>query len=489
MRRTRPPFSYSTAVCCVLLLMTVTGGLGARQLILPDLVLPGYMRPDILQPDEFDIPGEDWSAGRPRYRRLYPLAALESLDVPMVPVEITGIADVSAYSGSESVEKTIPPGTEEYSRGWYAGGSYNLREGAGITAGYQFSDVDILGVEAFLPLAISPLRPWVAGLEWQRHGMFSGEVRAGARIDGNTVPYGLADMRWDRPLGSPDSYQLYFASLGGPSGGLGGRLGVKLDFPVGTSGWSLGSDFGGSGWYGGSTESWNADLALWTGVIAAEGRLHLKFGLHGLIDGGMKFRLSPYLNGVWRPRNDMTVFVDGSWRFEGVPSDTLVYEAISSFDSEVPAHAIWNLGMTAGREGRFLSSLNAKVGYGRYAHGNSDDIIVEDDIQSGVHARMEIPPGLGIINIIGDLDYFFTSGLLIWSAEIGWKVEEVSVFFRSGTEDAILGGGLPGIRSEMPIIGLGTDWLPGEKWEIGVFAYAGMPWYEPSLALYVNWRN
>ena len=59
-------------------------GISAREIVLPDIVVPGYRRNDIPLPEDFTAVGLNWMPLRPRTRRIYPLE-LEGTDAAWVP--------------------------------------------------------------------------------------------------------------------------------------------------------------------------------------------------------------------------------------------------------------------------------------------------------------------------------------------------------------------------------------------------------------------
>lgn len=64
-------------------------GLSARDILLPDIIVPGYQRKDIPLPEDFAAVGLNWMPLRPRTRRIYPLEPeiTEAAWVPALPWE------------------------------------------------------------------------------------------------------------------------------------------------------------------------------------------------------------------------------------------------------------------------------------------------------------------------------------------------------------------------------------------------------------------
>ena len=487
MRSTRPPRRLLTVLAFAWAAVSgTTGVIHAQNLNLPDLVLPGNLRPDIILPADDRNLTDPWTVRPLRHRRLYPVAAVISPDVPPVPVGITGLGSMDAVNGRYVSPSIDGPGE---SSTWSASAGYDIQEGLSLSVGRSFGDVDRLEAEVFLPLAISPARPWQTGLDWNRTGAVSGAMKAGGKYSDGAVAYGLADFRWDRPFGSPDSYELLVQSHGGSRGGIGGRLGIRLEIPVSDTGWQLGAILGGGGSFDASGGDWQADAGMYSGFRASEGRLQLVFGLQGHLQPDRNLGLNPLVHLIWRPGNAVTLFAASEYDFGTKGTDSIIQEQIDSFEAEIPVSTVYRLGTALGREGRAVTKLTVSAGYGRFAFGGDEAVFLRDDVRAGFDASTEIPIGDGTVSATGGLDWYFDEERVIWLFETAWKVPAFSIYVNAGSEDALLGGGLPGIRGELPIIGIGSDLKIGRRWTAGLYAYTGLPRISPSLAISAGWRN
>ncbi len=467
------------------MMLISTNKVFGQDLILPDLVLPRNLRPDIIQPAEFEQPDGSWASQNPRFRRLYPL------DVPAPPgairtgVEISGISKVQAiYNAS-----TDKPVSAEFDTPWFASISYNLQEGASLFAGTELGDNDKLAARSFLPLGLNGVRPYVVGLKWTHTGELESEADAGIKIKEQTAPYGVINLRWVRPIGSPDDYALVFRSLGGSDGGLGGRVTANLDVPIGQSQWSVGGNLGGGGWFATPESSWMVDMSFWTGYRAPEGRVSFQAGIHGLIQGLGRYMVVPNLRVIWRPLSAWSFFAEAGLNFGYKGEDAIIVEDIGSFDPEIPSYAEYSLGFSSGNDDVIQSRFVASGGYGRYVFGSSGNIEVEDDVRIGAIVSIVVPADKGSLELDAEVDYYLQRKLDVWETKIGWQKKQIGVYFSAGTEAAIIGQGMPGLRSNLPILGLGADWISLNDLKIGIFSYSDLKWTIPSIVLYMNWRN
>ena len=89
-------------------------GIPAREIVLPDIVVPGYQRNDIPLPEDFAAVGENWMPLRPRTRRIYPLELerTEAAWVPALPGEF-GTPRLTERGGGASPPVSGPPPREE----------------------------------------------------------------------------------------------------------------------------------------------------------------------------------------------------------------------------------------------------------------------------------------------------------------------------------------------------------------------------------------
>lgn len=487
MRSTRPPRRFLAALAFACAAVSGAAGVAdAQDLNLPDLILPGNLRPDIVLPSNEIKVSEPWTVPPLRYRRLYPVAAVVSPDIPSVPVRIEGLGPIAVFG---AVSGAGEPDRLNVVSIWSADAVYDIQEGLALSGGHQAADADRLSMEVFLPVAVTPKRAWQAGLKWERSGALSGILRTGGKYTSGFAGYGLADFRLDRPMGSPDSYELLFLSHGGSRGGLGGRLGIRLLFPMGEGGWHAGTILGGGGSYDSSGGSWQADAGLYTGFRTSGGRLSLSFGLQSLFRPNQSVSLNPLLEFLWRPRGTLTLFASSEYAFGTEGTDAIVLEGIESYEGEIPVHAVYTLGVEAASLDGSVLRLSLDAGYGRYAFGSGEAVFLQDDIRTGLDASLRIPAGSGAVTAAALLDWYVGEDLVLWTAETAWDGSVLTAYIYAGSEDALLGGGLPGIRGEMPIIGIGTEYRIGKGWTAGLNAYTGLPWESPSLVFSAGWRN
>lgn len=89
-------------------------GISAREIVLPDIVVPGYQRNDTPLPEDFTAVGENWMPLRPRIRRIYPLELerTEAAWVPVLPGEFS-TPRLTERGGGESPPVSGPPRREE----------------------------------------------------------------------------------------------------------------------------------------------------------------------------------------------------------------------------------------------------------------------------------------------------------------------------------------------------------------------------------------
>ena len=103
-------------------------GISAREIVLPDIVVPGYQRNDTPLPEDFAAVGENWMPLRPRIRRIYPLELerTEAAWVPVLPGEFS-TPRLTERVGGESPPVSGPPRREPAPRaGRGETGEYSL---------------------------------------------------------------------------------------------------------------------------------------------------------------------------------------------------------------------------------------------------------------------------------------------------------------------------------------------------------------------------
>ena len=493
MRSTRPPRLNPALMWQCLIILITSGGLYGETLTLPDLVLPLGKRPDIPPPAVYSDASSGWVAEPPAYRRLYPLEALDSpisqhLETdPLYP----GVPDCYIDDFEDSM-RSAPSVTGEIPQQfttWSVSAAADIREGEKIEIAGTPGSFGALGVETFLPLGMEPLRPYSAGLTWMRAGEFGGNYALGIKDESKITPYSLLDLYWDRGTGTPDTYALQSLVYGGSPGAGSVRLNAKLDIPIGESYWNIRTGAGGGTWFGENETSWIADALLGVGYDFRQSPLRLIAGAQlAFVDSNLQ-EAAPYLDIIWKPESGWILSFRSGIEF-GIQDPVFMrYETVESFDAEIPSRSKYRFNVSYLAVGGSLFRISLEYGYGRYAFAQDGVVVVDDERALRGEALGYRPVGNGVILLEVDFSYYMNRHLALWEASLAFEWQLLSAYFRGGTEDMILGEGFPGIRNEVPIMGVGLDRQVGENWFLGLFGYARLPWTQPSIDIHVNWRS
>lgn len=487
----RPPRLTVVFHQMVILLLSAAAFLPAQDLILPDLILFRQIRTDIPQPDNFPDAAVLWNAELPSYRRQYPL----------LPVHIDGpemIVPGKSLSGIPLLEDHIPE--DRFFSPIETGKLFPFRAAGveadileGIDAYYKNSlgGFGTLGGRFFIPFSENSPRPVSAEINWERMGIFFTDTRVGLQADAETAPYLSSRLGLEPGAERPDSYYLNLHEFGAEDPGFSGIGGAGLELPFGDSNWSVISGIDGGGWYASSGSGGKFRASIAAGLRLPEQNLTLEAGFDGSYGSTQLFQGSPHLLVNWFPNPGFRLYADAGL-ISGYPDtvdNTFSYEKVSNFIPEMPVSSRFRIGLDGRGSGVSDYRLELSYGYGIFVKGSSNTVRSSYDERIGGSASFGHNFNSGRIAISGNLDYSVRGNPDIWDARLEYTWQVLALYLSGGSEDAILGSELPGIRGEQPIMGIGLDWSIKEQWYLGTLLYAAIPWDRPSIKLSIDWSN
>ena len=458
---------------------------------MPDLILYRQASPDIPQPAEFSDTSEKWGPTLPGYRRQYPLIVIYSAETPISPPG----QSPAGYSETEEI-------TPEYFKigvqrdppffpRWAAGGEIDPREGTDLYLRGGIPGFGLLGGRLFIPFMENGPRPWSGEINWERIGAFSTDTRVGVKKGSDIKAYGSGRFDWETGIDRPDSYYLAIHEFGLSDPGLSVIGGTDLELYFENSSWLFITEIDGGGWYSSAGYGAVGRAALAAGYRFPTARLTLKAGFDGGYNSNGIFSAAPYFGVLWRPKPDLSLFIDTGLEtgYPAAVDDTFSREYIDGFVPELPIYSRYRLGLSREGAGSFDYKLEFSYGYGLFAYGFNSSVITSFDRRLFGSAAIGHSTEARRIEVSGAWDYSILGSPFLWKARMEFSWLSLSTYLTGGSDDAILGSDLPGIRGEVPILGIGLDWIISDNWIAGTFFYAAMPWARPSLKLAIDWRR
>jgi hypothetical protein len=504
MQANRPPRKIPAAVAAILLTLPFSRLAALDDFVLPDLVYQRLTRPDVPQPENFPDPAVNWTARLPGYRRLYPLQIMqvsgpnvpEAIGLPDKMPEVPFSGSGGGPMGSLKEENRLLPGRIPVPRqGWSAGGSADPREGLDIGAAVSIPGFGVLGTSVFTPFVQSGYRSWSGEVNWTKMGSLRTDVRIGVKDDDGITPWGTGRIDWLEGIASPDSYEVNLHSYGTSDFGFSGIAGMSQDFPVKNSLWSVIAEINAGGWASAADSADSSGGGMARGALAAafvlpDADLNLKAGADVYFSSEAGFGGAPFIGLIWSPERVFRLFAD-SRVVSGYPvsvDNTLGREKLNGFLPELPVNSRYRAGIE-GSSNAVDYRLETAYAGGTFAFAEETEIVTLPDRRISGSAHLDLGfeklglafSGLWDISVDGQASLWESRGSLI--------LKKISMYIEGGSRDSILSTDLPGIRGENPIMGIGFDWLIRSGWDMSLFAYAGIPWDEPSIKFSLNWRD
>lgn len=475
----------------VILMLLSTTVLSAQDLILPDLILFRQSRSDIPQPNVYPDAAESWDTELPSFRRQYPILLIV-IDEPVLIVPGKSLTEIPLLLDSIPVDYRFSQIESSKLFPVHAAGlEVDIIEGIDGFYKNSLGSFGTLGGHFFIPFSGSSTRPYAGEINWERTGVFFTDSRLGIQIDSGVEPYLSSRLGWEPGAERPDSYYLNFHEFGSTSPGFSGFGAAELEIPVGDSNWFLVGELDGGGWYSSSESGGKFRAAVAAGIHLSEQKLSLKAGFDGSYGSTLLFQGSPYLFINWFPNPGFNLYADAGL-ISGYPDTvdkTFSFEKVSNFVPEIPVSSRFRVGLNGNSSGGSDFRLEISYGYGVYAMGSGNSVISVSDRRIGGTASFGHNFNAGRIAVYGSLDYSIQGNPDIWEARLEYGRQLIAVYLSGGSEDAILGSDLPGIRGEQPIVGIGLDWRIKDRWYIGTLFYAAMPWDSPSMKLSIDWSR
>ena len=380
-------------------------------------------------------------------------------------------------------------------KGWSAGVSADPREGLDIGAAVSIPRFGVLGTSFFAPFVQSGYRPLAGEVNWTKTGSLRTDVRIGVKEDDGITPWGSARIDWLEGVGAPESYEINLHSYGTSDFGFSGIAGMSQDFPVKSSLWSVITEISAGGWASAADSAANSGGGMARGALAAafilpDADLNLKAGADIYYSSEAGLGGAPFLGLIWSPAAEFHLFSD-SRVVTGYPAsvdNTLGREKIDGFFPELPVNSRYRVGFE-GSSNALDYRLEAAYAGGTFAIAENEKIVTIPDRRVSGSAHLDLGfeklgltfSGLWDISVAGQTSLWASRGSLI--------LEKITTYIEGGSKDSILSTDLPGIRGDNPIMGIGFDWFIRSEWYMGFFAYAGIPWNEPSIKFSLNWRD
>lgn len=471
--------------------MLSTVVLSAQDLILPDLILFRQSRADIPQPDMYPDTAEFWDSELPSFRRQYPLLPVSFSDPEMI-VPGKSLSVISLLYDTVPVDRSISRIEAAKMFPVHAAGlEADILEGIDAYYKNSLGGFGTLGGRFFIPFSESSPRPVSVEINWERNAEFFTDTRLGLQIDSNVEPYLSTRNGWEPGAERPDSYYLSLHEFGASDPGFSGFGGAELEIPFGNTNWFFVGELDGGGWYSSSDSGGKFRAAVAAGVRLPEQNLTLKAGFDGSYGSTLLFQGSPYLFIHWLPNPGASLYADAGL-ISGYPEavdNTFSDEKLSRFVPEIPVSSRFRVGLNGKDSGASDYSLDISYGYGVFAMGRSNSVVTESDSRIGASVSLGHNFELGRIAVYGSLDYSIQGNPTIWETRLEYTRQVIALYLTGGSEDAILGSDLPGIRGEQPIMGIGLDWRVKGDWYIGTLFYAALPWDRPSIKLSIDWSK
>jgi len=465
--------------------------LGGQEFVLPDLILLNLSRRDISQPDDFPDVAQAWKPVLPAYRRLYPI-----LDVFTYFPGITSPGNIPAGDNnsiliSSDSEFSSKPFDSVQHKHLTAHTEINIREGMDTSLKIRFPEIgDFEGI-LFFPFPESSPRPLSGEIFFSRSGMVSADIRLGIKNDKGVVPYSTGHLDWNGGILRPDSYYLDILTYGIQESGLSVDTGIKLDYSIGDSQWSIYTDIEGGGWY----SEYNSNGFLRTAVAAGfrwpAKRISIKAGADVIYHGNRGLQGLPFLSIQWLPITGLSVFADSSLDigFTDAVDTAFRRERLALFNPEIPFNSDFRVGIAHSSNAGLSYNIDVSYRYGFFSTAVDGDVLSIQDKRISGTAEIVYKYGFQKIELSGFWNISVEGNPYLWDVRLGYSVNTIDIYASGGTEDAILSGYLPGVRGEQPIIGTGIIWNLSEDWEIEAFTYTEIPWNNPSLRISLNWSN
>ena len=491
MQATRPPRTAIVRRHVTILFLLTSTVLSGQNLILPDLILSRRARPDVPQPGVYSDASEMWKPELPRYRRQYPLDAGQS---PETQYTLPGRTPAGLTEQSIAIPgnvRTQPELIHPQFNHWTTGTEVDIREGADVLMKASIPGFGVLGGIFFVPFSDTGPRPWSGEINWDRLGPLSADVRVGVKDDAELTLYGTARLDWERGIDQPDSYFFDIHTYGLSDPGLSGFGGTDFEITFDNSEWSIITELEGGGWYSSTTRSGMIRAALAAGLRLPGSRLILIAGADTAYSGNRGFIAAPFLSIHWLPKPDLSFFADAGFNagFPRYVDSAFRREKLNQFVPEIPINTRYRLGLIGNESRRIDYRLEISYGYGLFTVGTDGIITIVEDKRINGSTIFGYNIGPRRIELSGSWDISILGNPDVWESRLNFSGDSTSIYITGGSEDAILAVYLPGIRGEQPIMGVGFDWIPNTSWEMGLFAYAAIPWDMPSLKISLGWRK
>ncbi len=490
----------------------------AGDLVLPDLVLPRHIRPDIPQPDIAAVQEwQNWEIGPPSFRRIYPLEK-EHLERP----EAAGLQTADKVDNTLMEEQTagqlLPAGalrtdfrTEAQPSGWKCSpvngegkwrfeAGYNYRENSDVLAARSFPEGWEAGAYGQIPSHYESPRPYAAGLFASKIGPFSANLLLGGKTGtGNTdfLPLGMGQIQWASASGRADwraelNALYHTAENKQPAGSLLLSTGIQTALPLdglfGAARFETGFR-GGGGAYQGLVVG-----GVSLGFRFADAALSLQGGLDTLYRWNEAPVFAPFAELLWHFRNSWIFYLYSqilTGRMD-MYSGWAESERIGLFEAEIPSYYSCRAGLEHEWANNNLLRFSMEADYGRLLRGSGTalpSVIPAEDtcVKLDVFYSHGFSPG--IVTFKGNSGYFLAQKLFFWETSASYEWGRLGVHIQGGSEDMYTGGGLPGLRGSLPIMGAGVHWNNGRQFSAALNGYTDSEFRRPSLELRVKWRS
>lgn len=413
------------------------------------------------------------------------MKAPKSLPEDLLSVDLAadfGVLELPEITASMKPE-SLQPGI------WSTAVTANIREGISLDAGHVLGSTDKIAAAVFAPSSGADSHLWSGEVGWMRNGLLSGRAKIGIKEGGETLPYSIVSLNWDRGINQPDNCFVELYHFGSSTYRLSILSAIDLSFRFREGSWLINTKI-----EGGISRTENNTEGSARGVLAIGLNSHglrNAIGVDVTYDDSNKIRTMPFLDFNWRPDDNISIFANAEFvmRYPGNLGTVFFRERMNAFEAQIPIQSKYRLGIAQAEKKRLSYLLEISYAEGRFCEMKNGIIVSRNDRRMLGLASIGYAFGSQRISFSGKLGFPLSEFIDIWESKIELTARRLSYYIFGSSQDAVLSEFSGGFRGEEAIVGLGLNWEIDNSWRADIFAYTGVTWDKPSLELTLIWRS